>query len=356
MRGRFWHPYAFILPALLPMALIVGLPLLQTIALSFTNLRDRNFDLWTLGFDVRENAAPGAAGPIAVVSPGGPAARAGLPDGAEVRAVGTEATAGGQPRVVAKARRALAGAQRNFLQQNGPSAVVIHFQHAGAAGVAAVPFQRQPFDWNLKPERDATTWGFVGIRQYRDILVPGPENPPAELSVGFGEKKFAVKFPARFYSVLATTVAWTFLNVSLHYVLGLGLALLLNRNLRGTAVYRAILLLPWAVPVFVTAFSWRWIFNGPYGVGNALLRALATSRIPLLNHVGPVPWLSDWTWTFVAATVTNAWLGTPFTMVMLLAGLKTIPSDLYEAAAIDGCTTLQAFRHVTLPMLRPIPP
>jgi arabinogalactan oligomer/maltooligosaccharide transport system permease protein len=99
------------------------------------------------------------------------------------------------------------------------------------------------------------------------------------------------------------------------------------------------------VPVFVSAFAWRWLFNGQYGFFNVLLTRLGSS---------PLPWLSDPVWTFAAVTATNVWLGAPFMMVALLAGLQAIPRDLLEAAEIDGCSRRAMLWHVTLPLLRPV--
>lgn len=144
---------------------------------------------------------------------------------------------------------------------------------------------------------------------------------------------------------LGWTTIWTVVNVFFHYTLGLGLALLLNQKFRGRTAYRLVLMLPWAVPAFISAVSWRYIFNGEYGVLNQLLEGIGIQ--------GP-NWLSDTFWAYVAPIVVNVWLGVPFMMVALLGGMQSIPNDLYEAARVDGATRRQTFWNVTLPQLRSV--
>ncbi|KRV46708.1 ABC transporter permease [Wenjunlia vitaminophila] len=148
-----------------------------------------------------------------------------------------------------------------------------------------------------------------------------------------------------FYPRLWWTVVWTVSCVFFHYTIGLGLALLLNRRMRFRALYRVLLILPWAVPAFVAAFSWRLMFNSQYGVFNAILTDLG---------MDPVDWLNGPTSQKVAVVMVNVWLGVPFMMVALLGGLQSIPSELHEAAEMDGASAWQRFRHVTLPGLRPV--
>ena len=129
-------------------------------------------------------------------------------------------------------------------------------------------------------------------------------------------------------------------------VLFLALALVLNRpKLRGRAIYRLLLIVPWAVPSYITALTWKWLFNTQYGPLNAMLATMG---------IDPVDWLGQSVTTnFVANLATNVWLGFPFMMVISLGALQSIPTELYEAADIDGASAWQKFRHVTLPLLRP---
>lgn len=149
-----------------------------------------------------------------------------------------------------------------------------------------------------------------------------------------------------FFRTLGLTTLWTAINVGFHVSFGLGLALVLNRpKLRGRALYRLLLIVPWAVPSYITALTWKWLFNTQFGPINAMLSALG------MEHVD---WLGNSPLTnFSANLATNVWLGFPFMMVISLGALQSIPGELYEAADIDGATAWQKFRHVTLPLLRP---
>ena len=139
------------------------------------------------------------------------------------------------------------------------------------------------------------------------------------------------------------TVAWTALCVALHYTIGLGLALLLNQKLRGRTLYRLLLIVPWAVPTFVTVFGWR-IMLSDGGIINTFLHML---------HLPQPSWLEDTFWQRFAAIMVNTWCGVPFMMVSLLGGLQSIDASLYEAARIDGAGPIREFWSVTLPAIRP---
>jgi arabinogalactan oligomer / maltooligosaccharide transport system permease protein len=148
-----------------------------------------------------------------------------------------------------------------------------------------------------------------------------------------------------FYPTLIWTTVWTIVNVFFHYTLGLILALVLNQRFRGRTAYRLLLLLPWAVPAYISAIAWLFIFNGEYGLLNNILTGVGGTR---------VAWLSEFPWYYVAPIIVNVWLGVPFMMVALLGGLQTIPSDQYEAARVDGAGAWQSFWHITLPGLRTV--
>ena len=148
-----------------------------------------------------------------------------------------------------------------------------------------------------------------------------------------------------FFPVFLRTVLWTFSNVVLHVTGGMALALLLNRPLRGRGIYRALLVLPWAVPQIIAVLAWRGEFHYEYGYINVLL-----------THVGlnPVEWKASPVWNFAAMVITNVWLGIPFMMVVLLGGLQSISNEFYEAAEMDGASPFQQFRDITLPLMRPV--
>lgn len=171
------------------------------------------------------------------------------------------------------------------------------------------------------------------------------EVKPADVKF-IGLKNYEKVFASQdFWKVFGQTLIWTFFNVFFHFVLGLGLALILNQHLRMKGLWRALLLIPWAVPSYITAFSWRWLFNGDYGLFNWVLGMVGVDKIS---------WLSDPFWSMFAVIATNVWLGVPFMMITLLGGLQGIPDELYEAAKVDGATRWQQFWGVTLPMLKPV--
>jgi len=154
-----------------------------------------------------------------------------------------------------------------------------------------------------------------------------------------------------FYGVLAKTVFWTVINVTLHVTIGLMLALALNGPIRGKVVYRIMLIIPWAVPAYITALTWRSMLHLEYGAVNLLAERFYIYR---LLGIEPINWLGDPTAMFAACIITNVWLGFPFMMVIVLGGLQGIPTELYEAARIDRASRWQQFVHVTLPLLKPV--
>ncbi|MCY6484871.1 sugar ABC transporter permease [Clostridium aestuarii] len=150
-----------------------------------------------------------------------------------------------------------------------------------------------------------------------------------------------------FYTTLLRTVIWTVVNVFFHVSFGLFLAILLNRKLPGKGLLRIILILPWAIPQYIAALTWKGMFNVEYGAVNNIL-------IHLFGNNAAVSWLSDPHWSFIACIICNIWLGIPFMMMISLGGLQSIPNELYEAADIDGATSWQKFKNITLPLLKPV--
>ncbi|MCK6619931.1 MAG: sugar ABC transporter permease [Calditrichaceae bacterium] len=148
-----------------------------------------------------------------------------------------------------------------------------------------------------------------------------------------------------FWYYFGKTVLWTVLNLLFHVSIGVFLALILNKDIRGKSVYRTLLILPWAVPQYITALSWRGMFNAEYGAVNLILQNLAGFQLP---------WLSSEWGAFTACLITNIWLGFPFMMIVALGGLQSIPDELYEAAEIDGASAWQKFKNITAPMLKPV--
>ncbi|UCF92215.1 MAG: sugar ABC transporter permease [Desulfobacterales bacterium] len=146
-----------------------------------------------------------------------------------------------------------------------------------------------------------------------------------------------------FWLVTGNSFRFTLTAVFFKATLGLILALILNNlPIGGQRLWRGVSLIPWVMPLALSSMGWWWIFEPTHSAINWILVQLGGS---------PKPWLSDPFWARVACIVTNIWYGTPFFMIMYLAGLKSIPESLYEAAQIDGARALQRFRYVTFPML-----
>lgn len=149
-----------------------------------------------------------------------------------------------------------------------------------------------------------------------------------------------------FYTVFLKTIIWTVLNLFFHVTLGVMLALMLNRYLPGKGAFRMLLILPWAIPQYITALTWRGMFNTEYGAINLVLTKYLS--LPMIN------WLHQPLEAFSACVVTNVWLGFPFMMVIALGGLQSIPVSLYEAASVDGASRFRQFFTITLPLLKPV--
>jgi ABC-type sugar transport system permease subunit len=147
-----------------------------------------------------------------------------------------------------------------------------------------------------------------------------------------------------FWSSVLRTVYWSVGTVVLEYVCAMPLALLLNRRSRLNGFLTGVILLPWVTPAIVAAYTWRWLFDAQYGTVHDLLH-----RVGL---VGDRSVLADPRMVLPALIVVSAWKGTPFMAVALLATMKSIPGDLYEAAALDGAGLWRQFRDVTFPLLR----
>ena len=163
--------------------------------------------------------------------------------------------------------------------------------------------------------------------------------------VGLEQFQLILSEPS-FYQTLGRSFVWTAVNVVGHVTIGILLAMLLSGPVRGKALLRMVLILPWAMPQYISALTWRGMFNYEYGAVNLMLGQWF--------HVPAIPWLSDPFWAFVAPIVTNLWLGFPFMMVVALGGLTSIPHELYEAADLDGASRWMQFRHITLPSLMPV--
>jgi trehalose/maltose transport system permease protein len=149
-----------------------------------------------------------------------------------------------------------------------------------------------------------------------------------------------------FRDAVWTTVKFTAITVFFEFVLGLIIALVVNSNFKGRGVMRAVMLVPWAIPTVVSAQMWNWMYNDIYGVINDLLL-----RVHLVDH--GVAWTAQPSTALASVAAVDIWKTTPFVALLLLAGLQVIPTELYEAASVDGASKWQQFWRITFPLLRP---
>ncbi|MFF4713119.1 carbohydrate ABC transporter permease [Streptomyces eurythermus] len=164
---------------------------------------------------------------------------------------------------------------------------------------------------------------FVGLRNYAEILSSG-----------------------LFSQTLLTTVLFTAGSVAGQFLLGLALALFFRRSFPLGGLLRSLLLLPWLLPLVVSATTWKWMLDTDDGVVNDALRTL--------HFVSSgIPWLTGTSQALMSVTLVNIWVGIPFNTAILYIGLRNIPAQLYEAADLDGAGPVATFRHITWPLLRP---
>jgi len=168
-------------------------------------------------------------------------------------------------------------------------------------------------------------------------------HPRVRPFVGLANYISAVSDPL-FWHSLFNSFIWVVGSVSMQFLLGLGAALLLNRSFAWRGIARALVIVPWALPSVIIGLIWTWMLDFNLGIVNEL-----GTRLGLLAR--PIAWLSRPDTAMIAVMLAVIWQGFPFFAVTLLAGLQGIPAELYEAAALDGASTMGKFRHVTLPGL-----
>ena len=143
-----------------------------------------------------------------------------------------------------------------------------------------------------------------------------------------------------FWSALVTTLVFTASSVFLELLIGLAMALAMHAAFRGQGVLRTVVLVPWAILTVVTGIMWRTIFESPQGLVNSIIG-------------GDTVWLGEEPQALIVIIIADVWKTAPFMALLILAGLQTIPGEIYEAAKVDGATTWQRFRKITLPLLTP---
>ncbi len=183
--------------------------------------------------------------------------------------------------------------------------------------------------------------GFVGADNYATIVT----NELGQLLSQFD-----------FWRILAFNLIWTASNVVLHVSIGVAIAVLLNtRGLWFRPLYRALYVLPWAIPGLVASMVWKNLFDDQFGIINIFLAGLGFPRdIRWWQQIDPpIPFLPILPLSFYAALIANVWLGWPFMMTIATGALQGIPKELYEAASVDGASAWKRFWSITVPMLRP---
>ena len=146
--------------------------------------------------------------------------------------------------------------------------------------------------------------------------------------------------------ILFNTLKWTILSLVLQFLLGFLLAMMLRKPFKGRSVYCGFVFYPWALCGFAIGLIWSWLFNGQFGVINDLLMKVGIIK----ENIG---WLSNPKISMYSVVISNVWYGVPYFGIMLLAALQSVPSELYEAATLDGCSGLQQLFHVTIPYIKP---
>jgi multiple sugar transport system permease protein len=165
---------------------------------------------------------------------------------------------------------------------------------------------------------------FIGLGNYRELLAS-----------------------EQFLRTVYNTFVYTIVGVGVKFCLGLSMALVLNQERFCNNLFRSFLLIPWAIPTVMSALNWRWIFDDASGLINNVL-----VRLNLIEET--ISWLSNPHLAMLSVLTVVVWQGTPFFTMSFLAGLQSIPKELYEAAEIDGASVLQQFRFITLPRLQPV--
>ncbi len=214
------------------------------------------------------------------------------------------------------------------------------------------PGRRKLYQWLFVAPALVYMLGFFGYPLVRNVLMSFQEFTPRTYFTGESpfnglENWRGVFENDLFGDALWQTILFTIGSLAGQFTIGLGLAVFFSRTFHLSAFVRAVLLLPWLVPMVVSAVVWRRIMDQDHGVLNSFLETIGLSS-------DGVAWLSSPSVALFSAILVNIWIGIPFNMVILYGGLQEIPRELYEAASLDGAGPWRTFRSVTLPMLRPV--
>ncbi|WP_328769520.1 carbohydrate ABC transporter permease [Streptomyces sp. NBC_00286] len=229
----------------------------------------------------------------------------------------------------------------------------------GAAHAAPPPPRRAP---RRRPtSQQLAAWGFLApVTLYLVLFYAYPLYRNVDLSLRNYTVRSFVQGDAPFTGLenyltvfddptfapaLMHTVVFTVVSLVFQYAIGLALAVFFTQHFRLSATLRALFLVPWLLPLIVSASTWSWMLNSDSGVVNAALHAVG---------IDAVNWLTSPSWSLTSVIIANVWIGVPFNLVVLYSGLQSIPASLYEAAALDGANAWQRFWRITFPLLRPV--
>ena len=232
-------------------------------------------------------------------------------------------------------------------------------ERSGAGAAHAVPARGQRARQRRKAQWAA--WGFIApVVAYLAAFYAFPLYRNIDLSIRSytvasfitGNAPFAglanysnIIHSPTFAPALINTAVFVFVSIAFQFAIGLALAVFFFRKFPLSGFLRALFLVPWLLPLLVSASTWSWMLNSDSGVVNALLHAFG---------IGQVDWLTSPDWALASVLIANIWIGIPFNLVIMYSGLQSIPTDVFEAAAIDGANGWQRFWRITFPLLRPV--
>lgn len=231
----------------------------------------------------------------------------------------------------------------------------------GAADAAPSRGTRQTRRSRMLRSTQWAAWGFIApVAVYLGLFYAYPLYRNIDLSIRSytvtsfvsGNAPFAgfanyssIFSSSTFAPALLNTAVFVFVSIAFQFAIGLALAVFFHRNFRLSGLLRALFLVPWLLPLLVSASTWSWMLNSDSGIVNAFLEAFG---------IGQIDWLTSPTWSLGAVLIANIWIGIPFNLVIMYSGLQSIPADVFEAASIDGANGWQRFWRITFPLLRPV--
>jgi len=337
--------YALVLPAVLYLGVFIAYPFLMSVWMSFSDAQAGN-QKWTWtgwanyskveAYDVLANSFHVAQ---------------------FKEKKDAEAFLAARDKATVTAEPAEGGKFKGVLHVAGKDVPVLQLDNDGDASFA-VQTILSDFDWSVA--KSGTTWDVVaktkdtpltlGEFQDRKTMKDAIKNEVlVEADTTIQEKGTGVLQDPNFVRAVKNTFQYTFGTELLKLLIGVPCALLLNRKFAGRRILRGLVVIPWVIPIAISAQGWLWIFDSTYGVINwALVHSHLVSPGQVPNFRG------DKDWAMFSLILVNVWRGFPFTAIIILAGLTAIPDEIIERARLDGANAFQRFVHIIAPMVRPI--